>query len=89
MSKTIAAFMVTLGLLVPAASFAQATSTSSGGPNPENVENIWGGTNNSVPHVQPGQSAKDQWGNSFLCPSWYSNYCVDLTHTAYYISNHR
>lgn len=52
--------------------------------NPENVTNIWGGTNSSLPHVTPGASIVDEGGVPLLCPTIVSNYCVDISHTDYY-----
>lgn len=51
---------------------------------PENVSNTWGGTNSSVPHVQPGEITYDEGGVPMPCPTWFTNYCVDISGTQYY-----
>ncbi len=93
MSKNkIVSGIIALSVLVPFAAFANtdcAIKNSCGNGSPELVSNIWGGTNSSVPHVQPGQSVKDTFGNVFTCPFWFTNYCVDITHTAYYMSRYK
>ncbi len=94
MSKAFAAIIVTLGLMAPVASFAAVASCGNGtlgtvvcgNGSPELVQSPWG-KNSDVPHIQPGQSVRDDFGNTFLCPFWFTNYCVDLTHTAYYLAH--
>jgi len=57
-----------------------------GNGNPEIVTNVWGGTNADVPHILPGQSRTNKFGKVNSCPAWFTNYCVDISETAYYIS---
>lgn len=45
--------------------------------NPENVVNVWGTTNSQLPHIQRGQPG---------CPWFYPTYCVDISHTAWYMA---
>lgn len=68
----------------PAQSTALVTYKNCGNGNPENVQNVWGGTNSTMPHIRPGDSINDEGGVPSLCPSIISNYCVDISHTDYY-----
>lgn len=92
MNKILATVITGVAMLIPVSSaFAASCSdvgVQCGNGSPELVTNVWGGTNADVPHVQPGQSFTDQWGTSFTCPAWFTNYCVDISHTAYYVSRH-
>lgn len=55
-----------------------------GNGSPENVTNVWGTTNSQIAHVAPGATVYDEAGIPSLCPTWFSNYCVDISHTEYY-----
>lgn len=68
----------------PSQSTIDVTYVSCGNGSPELVTSAWGTTNSGTPHVQPGQSVTDESGISSLCPSFFTNYCVDITHTEYY-----
>ena len=81
-------FTDSITLVQTPATTAQSAGCPKGNGNPENVVNIWGTTNSGIPHVQPGQSVTDQWVFTSLCPAWFTNYCVDISHTAYYIALH-
>ncbi len=87
----ISSIVLGIMLLTPAISFASTcdVTNSCGNGNPEMITNVWGGTNSDVPHIKPGQSVTDQWGVVSLCPAWFTNYCVDISHTAYYIARHK
>lgn len=62
----------------PAVDFSSCAAGS-----PEFVTSAWG-RNGDVPKVKPGATVTDQWGFSYVCPAWFSQPCVDITHTAYY-----
>ena len=49
---------------------------------PENVQNYGGFTNSQLPHIMPGQRS----AAGDLCPAWFTNYCVDISKTPYYLS---
>lgn len=100
MSKKITAALIALAMVTPM--FAAATSLGCGDTNPatgktitcdngnpEMVQNPWGGTNASVPHLVAGAMAVDAAGISFPCPGFFSTYCVDITGTEYYKASAR
>ena len=57
---------------------------SCGNGSPENVVNVWGTSNSQIAHIQPGVTVTDEGGVPSTCPSWFTNYCVDISHTTYY-----
>lgn len=92
MTKNIATVLLGIGMILSVFAYSAPASAAScgdgtngtvacGNGNPEQVVNVWGTTNSGVPHIQPGQYAAD--GKS-LCPAFFTNYCVDITNTAYY-----
>lgn len=97
MKNLIITATISVAMLLPTAAAFAAVScgvqpdgsiVQCGNGSPEMVMNVWGGTNSDVPHVQPGQSVTDQWGNVSVCPAWFTDYCVDISHTQYYIGRH-
>jgi hypothetical protein len=97
MTKTIVSILLVVGTLLPVAAFADTVACGQvdpstgivrdcGNGSPEMVTNVWGGTNSDVPHILPGQSRVNKFGVSHSCPWWFSNYCVDISETAYYTS---
>lgn len=91
---TVVSLMLMVGTFLPVAASAASCGDLDGNGNtivcgngsPETVSNVWGGTNSSVPHVQPGAIVRDAAGIASLCPSWFTNYCVDISNTEYYKS---
>lgn len=92
MKKIFAAAVVTAALLVSAPVYAAPVCGDPGvscdNGNPEMVVNVWGTTNSGVPHIKPGQSVINRWGEVVYCPAFISTYCVDISDTAYYIAWH-
>ena len=88
-TTTIVSALFAIGAMLPAVGMASVcgngidfgTVVCSNG-SPENVQNYGGFTNSMLPKVMPGQRSI----NGDLCPAWFTNYCVDISKTPYYLS---
>lgn len=90
MSKAFATLLVVASML-PIVSFAAVCGDGTNGTvqcgngSPEMVSNVWGGTNSDVPHILPGQTRTNKFGRVNTCPFFFTNYCVDISETTYFI----
>ena len=96
-NRILVALVVAATMLPTAAAFAQSVpcgqadpvtgiTNSCGNGSPDMVTNVWGGTNADVPHILPGQSRTNKFGKVNTCPWFFTNYCVDISETQYYIT---
>lgn len=58
-----------------------------GNGSPELVTNAWGTSNSQIPHILQGQSVVMSNGMTTMCPIWFPMYCVDISHTQYFLSH--
>ncbi len=65
---------------------ASSTPVACGNGSPESVVGPWGFTNSQLPHILQGQSVVMSNGITAICPFWFAMYCVDISHTQYFLS---